>query len=132
MFGAARTTWRVVSKAESWFPSGTRMVFDNDTAPVGWVRDTTTANDSVIRLVTGARADAGSWTISGLTHAHTHTIPISGYGTIADTGATGEMGVDSTTIANTVQASGAASTAAVSSDGTWRPVHRDMILASKS
>src|SRR5437762_12577929 len=53
------------------FPSGTRMLFDNDTAPTGWTRDTT-INDVVITLVSGARVHGGSWTISGLTmNSHT-------------------------------------------------------------
>ncbi len=60
------------------FPSGTRMLFDQDAAPAGWTRNTDD-NDRMVRIVSGARADAGSWTISGLTNAaeaaHTHSGP---------------------------------------------------------
>lgn len=58
-------------------PSGTRMVFDQNAAPVGWTRDTS-SNDRVIRIVSGARVDGGTWTQPGHTHtgpSHTHTTP---------------------------------------------------------
>lgn len=50
------------------FPVGTRMVFDQSSAPTGWTRDTTTVNDKMIRIVTGTRADGGTWDQG--THAH--------------------------------------------------------------
>lgn len=60
-------------------PSGARLVFDMDTAPTGWTRDTTTMDDRMIRVVTGARGpNGGTWTQPGHTHTHSanhsHTI----------------------------------------------------------
>jgi len=59
------------------YPSGTRLFFDQDNPPTGWTRDTTaTLDDRMVRIVVGARADGGSWTISGLsgeTHSHVLT-----------------------------------------------------------
>jgi hypothetical protein len=52
-------------------PTGTRVIFDQDTAPVGWTRDTSTVDDKMIRIVTGARADGGTWTQP----VHDHTTP---------------------------------------------------------
>ena len=198
------------------FPSGTRLIFDADSPPTGWTKDTTTVNDKVIRIVTGARADGGTWTISGLSSAshthtgpshthtgpshrhvggghthsapshthttgsysvgsHTHTVPRDGWGS-ENPGGLGRLNTDgddcctqgvasgnntsgstapgfsgssgstggttgsgsATTQAAGTGATGAAGTGAtggtastISSDGTWRPLHRDMIIASK-
>jgi hypothetical protein len=60
------------------FPAGTRLVFDQTTAPVGWTRDTSTTNDRVIRIVTGARSDGGTWTQPSHVHSgpsHQHSTP---------------------------------------------------------
>ena len=54
-------------------PTGTRLIFDQDAAPTGWTRDVSTVDDKVIRIVTGARADGGTWTQPN----HTHTQPTS-------------------------------------------------------
>lgn len=72
------------------FASGTRMSFNQTSAPTGWTKDTTAAiNDSILRLVTGSVSSGGSvafstWNSSGTTGAytlatadipsHTHTI----------------------------------------------------------
>ena len=66
-------------------PSGTRMIFDQDSAPTGWTRDVATVDDRVIRIVTGSRADGGTWTQPNHTHTtsattgdagdHAHTNP---------------------------------------------------------
>jgi hypothetical protein len=82
-------TWASVSV--SAFPSGTRMAFQQTSAPTGWTKDTTAAiNDSILRLVTGSASSGGStafstWnaqTASGATTlstaqipSHTHTFP---------------------------------------------------------
>lgn len=73
------------------FPSGTRMSFNQTTAPTGWTKDTTAAlNDSIMRIVTGTVGSGGSTAFStfngqssvGATTltiaqmpAHTHTVP---------------------------------------------------------
>lgn len=154
-------------------PSGTRLVFDQDTAPTGWTRDTAGAlNDRVLRIVTGARVHGGSWTISGLTvqgHALTvaelaaHNHAVTGAPGITDPGhmhtsnaaaaATAQgpnepvdvaipqvqntsanaTGITATvgTLSTTNTGSGSAHTHGFAADGAWRPLHRDMIVASK-
>ena len=143
------------------FASGTRMVFDNDAAPTGWTRDAT-QNDKVIRVVTGARADAGSWTISGLTNAaeaaHTHSTPnhvhpfatVSRGGVISDTyreayvaggevrAASGSIGAienvlqdDTTNSGSGTSGGGSSHNHVISAGSSWRPLHRDMIIAEK-
>lgn len=61
------------------FPSGTRMSFNQSSAPVGWTKDVTSAlNDSLMRIVTGSVVNGGSvafttWNSSGTTGATTLT-----------------------------------------------------------
>lgn len=69
------------------FPSGTKMVFFQATAPVGWTQDTT-HNDKALRIVSGAGAGSGgSLDLSAATvgdhtlttaemPAHTHTFTL--------------------------------------------------------
>jgi hypothetical protein len=63
-------------------PSGVRMIFDMDTAPTGWTRDTSTVNDKMIMIVTGTRdVHNGSWDQGDHVHSgpsHTHTQGITG------------------------------------------------------
>jgi len=75
----------------SSFPSGTRMSFQQTSAPTGWTKDTTAAiNDSILRLVTGSVTSGGTtgfstWNAQTATGAttlstaqipsHTHTYP---------------------------------------------------------
>jgi hypothetical protein len=43
------------------FPSGTRMSFNQTSAPTGWTKQTsTTINDSILRFVTGGTSSGGS------------------------------------------------------------------------
>jgi hypothetical protein len=59
------------------FPTGTRMSFNQTSAPTGWTKDTsTTINDSILRLVTGSVSSGGSanfstWNSSGTTGGYT-------------------------------------------------------------
>jgi hypothetical protein len=66
------------------FPAGTRMSFQQTSAPTGWTKDTTAAiNDSILRLVTGTTANGGTtgfstWynvTATGATTLDTSQIP---------------------------------------------------------
>lgn len=75
-------------------PSGTRLAFQQTSAPTGWTKDTTAAlNDSVMRIVTGTVSSGGANAFStfngqssvGATTltsnqipAHTHTLRIAG------------------------------------------------------
>lgn len=42
------------------FPSGTVMLFAQTSAPTGWTKNTSTGNDSALRLVTGSVSTGGS------------------------------------------------------------------------
>lgn len=42
------------------FPTGTVMLFAQTSAPTGWTKNTTTGNDSALRLVTGSVSTGGS------------------------------------------------------------------------
>jgi hypothetical protein len=86
------TTW--VSQAPGSagaFPAGTRMSFQQTSAPTGWTKDTSTANlnDSLMTITTGSTTSGGStgftsWNSSSSTGAttlsttqipsHTHTV----------------------------------------------------------
>jgi len=49
----------------SSFPAGTRMSFQQTSAPTGWTKDTTAAiNDSILRLVTGSVTTGGTTAFS--------------------------------------------------------------------
>jgi len=128
----------------SAFAAGTRMLFDNDVAPTGWVRDVG-INDVVVRIVSGARADGGSWTVSGLTAsghaltiaempAHTHPAPGGAAFSTTDPLATQVSGAGpgGTAAATDTTGGGAQHTHNVASNATWRPLHRDMILCQKT
>ena len=61
--GDAAPTWTTIST--SAFPAGTRMSFQQTSAPTGWTKDTTAAiNDSILRLVTGSVSSGGSTAFS--------------------------------------------------------------------
>ncbi len=63
------------------FVAGTRLGFNQTTAPTGWVKDTTAAlNDSIMRIVTGAAGSGGSnafSTFNGQTATAAHTLSVS-------------------------------------------------------
>lgn len=54
------TSWLSVATGSiSSFPAGTRMLFQQSTAPTGWTKDTT-VNDKALRVVSGAVGSGGS------------------------------------------------------------------------
>jgi hypothetical protein len=58
------TTW-TSAPAGGGFPAGTRMSFQQTSAPTGWTKDTTAAiNDAILRLVTGSVSSGGSTAFS--------------------------------------------------------------------
>jgi len=127
----------------SAFAPGTRMLFDNDTAPTGWTR-VVSIDDEVVRIVSGARADGGSWTVSGLTAAG-HAITVAEMPSHVHAGESGNafgmLGGGGTATGGTLIGAAGQTAAAggdqqhthnVVSDGTWRPLHRDVILCSKT
>ncbi|HAF44715.1 MAG TPA: hypothetical protein DCK83_07195 [Gallionellaceae bacterium] len=70
-----------VGKPSSEFAAGTRMTFQQTTAPTGWTKDTTAAlNDSIMRIVTGAVVGGGSTafsTFNGQTATAAYTLTTS-------------------------------------------------------
>lgn len=125
------------------FPSGTKMVFRQAAAPVGWTREVDAGNTDAVpmlRLNNEAPGAGGSWTITGLTaDAHTH-----GPGNLGGTTDTSDSQLVeggapalAATAAHTHQfavTTGATSTASangVTSTGAWRPKFVDLISAVK-
>ena len=67
------------------FPAGTRMVFQQTSAPTGWTKDTTAAiNNSALRFVTGTAGSGGSvaFTTAFASQAVTGTNGVSGSTTL--------------------------------------------------
>jgi hypothetical protein len=113
--GNITSTW-----LNSLFPSGTRALFDSDVAPLGWSR-VAPANDALARVVTGTRPGlAGSWTITGLSFSHSHTL---NFNATVSNNISGPVLV--------IRTQPGASSPAVTSDGSWRPAYRDMIVAQR-
>ena len=66
------------SWADGGFPSGTKMLFRQTTAPTGWTKDTSAAiNDSILRAITGTVSSGGSTafsTYNAVTTTGAHTL----------------------------------------------------------
>jgi hypothetical protein len=147
-------------------PSGTRMIFDQGSAPTGWTRDISTVNDRVIRIVTGSRVDGGTWTQPGHTHqapahnhaqgfdtesgshshnvnSHLHTTSaapsiqegtggahfFAAWTSTGTTGGTTDSGGNHQHSPGTTQSGGNSATSSAATSSSWRPLHRDMIIA---
>jgi hypothetical protein len=54
------TAWVSSAPASSGFDSGTVMLFAQTAAPTGWTKDTSTGNNSALRVVTGSASTGGS------------------------------------------------------------------------
>lgn len=132
------------------FPSGTRMVFDQDAAPTGWTRQNITG-ERLIKLAgsgdTG-QTEAGTWTIGGVTvDSHTLStaeIPAHSHGISYRTddsftnpsGCTAGVrgtGNNNCTNTNAIQNAGGGGghTHGLTADGAWRPANRILIVAEK-
>lgn len=119
------------------FPIGTRCYWDQDNAPTGWTRDTS-VNDRVIRVVSGSLSDGGTWTVGGVT-ADGHSVTIAQMAshthTAIQNSGTGFLPAAALPTWNTVAlpaGSNSTHTHTYSQDGTWRPLHRDVIVASST
>lgn len=122
------TTW--TSGAAPGFAAGTRLAFQQTSAPTGWTKDTTAGlNDSIMRIVTGTASSGGSTafsTFNGQTTtgsktlatseipSHTHSAVGSGSTnslggafaanvTLGNTGATGGGGSHNHTITTSIK-----------------------------
>lgn len=81
------------------FESGTRMLFQQTTAPVGWTKDTSSHNDKALRLITGTAGQGGSVPFSTLfarTETDGRTLTISMMTPHDHGGATAYGGIDHT------------------------------------
>ena len=58
----AEDGYQMTNTTANYFPSGTRMLFQQTAAPTGWLKETTNFNDHALRVVTGTVGSA-----SGLT-----------------------------------------------------------------
>ena len=68
-----------VAPVSLFFSSGTRMSFNQTSAPTSWTKDTT-INDSIMRIVSGTVGNGGSQAFStwnGLTSTGAHTLAVS-------------------------------------------------------
>jgi hypothetical protein len=54
------SAWTSTAPASSGFPSGTVMLFGQTAAPTGWTKNTTTGDNSALRVVTGTASTGGS------------------------------------------------------------------------
>ena len=81
------TTAFVTTAVSNAFPSGTRLVFAQASAPTGWTQDTSdTANNRMIRVVNstgGGVAGTSDPTIMNVVPSHTHGVSSSGSGATA-------------------------------------------------
>ena len=75
------------------FPSGTRMLFQQTSAPTGWTKDTT-QNDKALRIVSGSAGTGGTTAFSSVFTSRTPS------GSIGSTTSTGSIG--STTSTGTI------------------------------
>jgi hypothetical protein len=133
------SAWVSSAPASQGFASGTRMSFNQTSAPTGWTKDTTSAiNDSILRLVTGsvssggstgfstfnAQTSTGAFTLSiSEIPSHTHTV---GAGTNFGSGISSQsLG----TFANTTSSTGGGGSHSHSL--THNVKYYDFIIASK-
>ncbi|ADP86960.1 hypothetical protein [Nitratidesulfovibrio vulgaris] len=69
LISASPVTWKQAGGGAS-FPSGTRMLFQQSTAPTGWTKDVT-LNDRALRVVSGA---VGSGGVTGFSSIFSRTM----------------------------------------------------------
>lgn len=65
---------RVTAIEDGVHASGTKMLFQQSTAPTGWTKDTTNYNDHTIRVVTGTASSGGTNALSTLDATASGTI----------------------------------------------------------
>lgn len=127
--------------------TGTKAVFVQNSAPVGWTFDAT-QNDRVLRItstVANGGNIGGSWTISGVTvdgtvltiaqmPAHDHVLNQEDAG-VANNAVVGKGNATGATSSNVpVQSTGGNQPHAhgLTSDGSWRPQYQDVIVCTRN
>jgi len=134
-------------------PAGTRMLFAQASAPLGWTQDNN-HNDKVIRVVNSTTTGAypisweangygGNWAVTGLTvqgHTltvdqippHNHSFTRSNY--VNDNQGSLGLGIDGimTTYTSGSAGGGLAHSHGMASDASWRPAYLDVITCIKN
>lgn len=114
------------------FANGTAMLFAQTAAPTGWTKSVAN-NDVMLRIVSGAVGSGGSWSVSGLTHNHSHTFTTGGPGSELSKA---EGSGSNFTVPQPGHVHGGTTaspnTSVVASDATWRPAYVDSIIATKN
>lgn len=110
------------------FPAGTVMLFAQTAAPTGWTKNTTTGNDSAIRVTTGTASSGGSVDFSTAFASKSVTGSVSSTPTFGAATAGGSVSLSGGSIANftatgTVTLSGG-SVGATTLSTTQIPSHR--------
>jgi hypothetical protein len=98
----------------SGFPSGTKMLFAQTSAPTGWTKDTTNYNNNALRVVTGTASSGGSVDFTTAFASQTPSGSVSvgiSAGTLAVSAGTlsvsaGTLATDNTTAGGSVSISG--------------------------
>jgi len=72
---------RVTAIESGVHASGTKMLFQQSTAPTGWTKDTTNYNDHALRVVTGTASSGGTNALSTLDATASGTVSTSVTGT---------------------------------------------------
>ena len=145
-FGMKKTTLANVKTTNQEFASGTRTVFVQANAPIGWYIDFACVDQALIAYPAGGDTTGGNWQISGLPAISGSTaltidlMPRHNHqygGNTLQGGAPGSGGIDpllntsyTTQFAgNTV---GHDHTLTTTNNGAWRPLYRGVIVCQKS
>jgi hypothetical protein len=84
---ASAPTWA----APAGFPSGTVLIFAQTNAPTGWTKNTSTGDNSALRVVTGTASTGGSVAFTTAFASQTPTINTSGLSAGATTLSTAQI-----------------------------------------
>ena len=119
-------------------PVGTKMLFYQDTAPVGWLIDST-VDDKLVYITKGSGAggqtgggahSTGSWTITGFaSHTHTFTTGLATLNVSVQTYVSGTIAYGH--LSTQPPVTGTNSDTTVSQDGLWRPAAYCCIICTK-
>ena len=95
-----------ISEAQA-FPSGTKMIFQQTSAPTGWTKVTSSVDNKALRVVSGTVGSGGSNAFSNTLASKTITANAAnasptGNITVSDTSATGNVSIDSATTGGSV------------------------------